>query len=169
MNAYENITSTSDTFLDDISISNSSDETSSSVVNDNNNPLWYCHNDTSGPNLPAWELSKTIVYWVEGFSLTATSVVGILGNLVTCIVLKKLGRLKSNVFNQVILCFLPLKWDTIPFVFYTPSYFTPFLIFSTSISLSLNLSFFTASTFTLYLFCTNMDPLLDLFNQKRNI
>jgi hypothetical protein len=63
--------------------------------------LTYCHNDTFGPNVPTWELSKTIVYWVEGFSLTTTAVIGILGNVVTCLVLKKLGRLKSNVFNQV--------------------------------------------------------------------
>ena len=94
MNSYENTTAT---FLTDAS--NSSDD--QSAVSDNS--LWYCHNDTSGSNVPAWELSKTIVYWVEGFSLTTTSVVGILGNLVTCIVLKKLGRLKSNVFNQVFL------------------------------------------------------------------
>jgi hypothetical protein len=47
------------------------------------------------------ELAKTIVYWVEGFSLTTTAILGILGNIVTCLVLKKLGRLKSNVFNQV--------------------------------------------------------------------
>ena len=65
----------------------------------------YCHNDTFGPNVPTWELSKTIVYWVEGFSLTTTAVIGILGNIVTCLVLKKLGRLQRNVFNQVFFCF----------------------------------------------------------------
>jgi hypothetical protein len=27
-------------------------------------------------------MSKTIVYWVEGFSLTTTAVIGIIGNLV---------------------------------------------------------------------------------------
>lgn len=62
------------------------------------NPLWFCHNETTGPS---WELSKTIVYWVEGFSLTTTAVLGMIGNLITCLVLKKLGRLNSNVFNQV--------------------------------------------------------------------
>jgi hypothetical protein len=28
-------------------------------------------------------MSKTIVYWVEGFSLTTTAVIGIIGNLVS--------------------------------------------------------------------------------------
>jgi hypothetical protein len=27
-------------------------------------------------------MSKTIVYWVEGFSLTTTAIIGIIGNLV---------------------------------------------------------------------------------------
>ena len=65
---------------------------------EDNNPLWFCRNETTSST---WELSKTIVYWVEGFSLTTTSIVGIIGNMITCLVLKKLGRLNSNVFNQV--------------------------------------------------------------------
>ena len=73
----------------------------------NENPLWFCHNETAGSKVPTWELAKTIVYWVEGFSLTTTAILGIVGNLITCLVLKKLGRLNSNVFNQV-----SDGWDT---------------------------------------------------------
>ena len=80
----------------------------SSIFDDNSdelaateNPLWYCHNETAGSKVPTWEVAKSIVYWVEGFSLTTTAILGIIGNLITCLVLKKLGRLNSNVFNQV--------------------------------------------------------------------
>jgi hypothetical protein len=38
------------------------------------------------------------VFWVEGIALGATAIVGIVGNVLTCVVLGKISL--NNVFNQ---------------------------------------------------------------------
>ena len=68
-------------------------------TNSENEHLPYCFNASSKEQAPSFH--KDIVFYVEGLTLTATALIGIFGNIVTCLVLNKLGRLKSNVFNQV--------------------------------------------------------------------
>lgn len=62
-----------------------------------NADLSYCHNQSS----PNDYSSESIVFWLEGVVLTFIGLLGIFGNILTILVLKKLGKLQSNVFNQV--------------------------------------------------------------------
>ncbi|XP_059088074.1 FMRFamide receptor-like isoform X2 [Tigriopus californicus] len=59
----------------------------------------FCFNASVSP--PMWMTSKSIVFWVEGVSLGLTGVIGIIGNILTGVVLSKISL--KNVFNQLIL------------------------------------------------------------------
>ena len=59
--------------------------------------IWeFCYN-ASSTNVSRSEVSP--VFWVEGIGLSVTSLVGIIGNIVTIIVLNRISL--NNVFNQV--------------------------------------------------------------------
>ena len=59
--------------------------------------IWdICYNASS---TNASRISEAPVFWVEGIGLSVTSLIGILGNIVTVIVLNRISL--NNVFNQV--------------------------------------------------------------------
>jgi len=64
--------------------------------------LTFCHNQST----PNDYSSESIVYWLEGVLLTFIGFLGVFGNILTILVLKKLGKLQSNVFNQVLITFV---------------------------------------------------------------
>ena len=60
------------------------------------NDIWdFCYNASNSND----SLSEGPVFWVEGIGLSVTSLIGILGNTVTIIVLNRISL--NNVFNQV--------------------------------------------------------------------
>ena len=62
--------------------------------------IWdFCYN-RSNTNVST---SEGPVFWVEGIGISVTSIIGILGNTVTIIVLNRISL--NNVFNQVKLNF----------------------------------------------------------------
>ena len=59
--------------------------------------IWdFCYN-ASNTNVST--ISEGPVFWVEGIGISVTSIIGILGNAVTIIVLNRISL--NNVFNQV--------------------------------------------------------------------
>jgi len=89
-----------------MSLESSLNETSSNGSSSQHIDLSYCHNQSS----PADYSTDSIVYWLEGVSLTTIGSIGIIGNIMTILVLKKLGKLQSNVFNQV---FQPINQEKV--------------------------------------------------------
>ena len=64
--------------------------------------IWdICYNASS---TNASRISEAPVFWVEGIGLSVTSLIGILGNIVTVIVLNRISL--NNVFNQVRFSFI---------------------------------------------------------------
>ena len=57
----------------------------------------YCFNASTLNNTRT--LEKETVFWLEGVILTATSIIGIIGNSITIAVLNRISL--NNVFNQV--------------------------------------------------------------------
>ena len=57
----------------------------------------YCFNASTLNNTRT--LEKETVFWLEGVMLTATSIIGIIGNSITIAVLNRISL--NNVFNQV--------------------------------------------------------------------
>lgn len=64
----------------------------------NASSLTHCFNVSSGN--PDGELAQSILFWVEGILLGITGSFGIVGNILTCVVLFRISL--NNVFNQLI-------------------------------------------------------------------
>lgn len=73
----------------------------SSIMDDdyNNKSLDFCYN-ASIERAPFWQEKQHIVFWIEGVSLFICGNIGIVGNILTVIVLSKISL--KNVFNQLI-------------------------------------------------------------------
>ncbi len=60
----------------------------------------FCFNSTADATAhDDWASMQTIIFWVEGIGLGVCGTLGIVGNILTCVVLAKITL--NNVFNQV--------------------------------------------------------------------
>lgn len=94
----------------------------------------FCFNASASTS---WSSSKTLVFWVEGVALSIMGVVGIVGNILTCVVLSKISL--KNVFNQLIvtLCAFDTMFDALSIVEYSFKKAFGFISYSTPIYVDL--------------------------------
>ena len=60
--------------------------------------LEFCYHESNPP--PRWASAQTVHFWIEGVMLSLTGIFGIFGNILTCLVLRRISL--NNVFNQLI-------------------------------------------------------------------